>query len=77
MISNDNLFSILKKKAVICSLYDREMDKLANQNDGVYQLDENVQLYVANKAFNTVCKESSINVSWSECCAIFDLIHRG
>ena len=77
MLTNTELISILKKSSIVRNVYDKEMDKLANQNCGVYQLDDNTQLEIANKAFNTVCKESTINVSWNECCAIFDLMNRG
>lgn len=77
MITNRNLITILKKSTTVKDQYDKQMDTLASQNKGVYQLDENTQRELANVAFNTVCKESTINVSWGECCAIFDLMERG
>ncbi len=76
MITNSNLITILKKSSTVLNQYDKQMDRLALKNNGRYQLDENTQRELANNAFNTVCMESTINVSWGECCAIFDLIDR-
>lgn len=76
MINNKNLITLLKKPLVVKDLYDKEIERIAYKNNGEFKLDENTQLYVANKAFNIVCKESTINVSWAECVAIFDLMER-
>lgn len=76
MITDKNLFNLLKKAPAICHFYDKEMDKLAQINGGRYNFNEDVQLQIANKAFNIVLKQSTINVSWDECAAIFDIIHR-
>lgn len=77
MLTSEKLFSILNNKTTICHLYDKEMDRRASLNMGKYELDENTQREVANKAFNSVLKENTINVSWAECVAIFDIIDRG
>lgn len=76
MISNDNLFKLLSRSALVKTIYDTEMDKIALNNDGKYKLDEKTQLEIANKAFNVALKESTINTTWQECCAIFDIMDR-
>lgn len=76
MITNSQLFTILKKSAIVVNVYDKEMDKLAQQNNNEYDLSDNIQLTLANKAFNTVLGESTVNVNYEECSVIFDLIHR-
>ena len=76
MIQDKQLFELLKKAPMICAVYDKDMETVARLNGGEYKLDEETQLSLANKAFNTVLKESTINVSWDECCAIFDIIDR-
>jgi len=76
MLTNEKLLTLLQKAPMVKNLYNREMDKRASLNNGLYKLDENTQLEVANKAFNTVLRESSVNVSYQECVAIFDIMDR-
>lgn len=77
MIETKHLTQLLRKSAIVRDVYDRQMDKLAKKHGGRYQLDEYNQLRCANDAFNIVLKESTINVSWEECQAIFDIMDRG
>lgn len=76
MINDNQLFTILKKSPTVCNIYDNEMNRIAKRNQGEFKLDQDTQFEVAKKAFNSVCKESVENLSWDECCAIFDLINR-
>lgn len=76
MLTDLQVITLLQRSKIVTDLYDSEMDKIATQNNGKYKLDESTQLEVAVKAFNKTLGEET-NVSWGECCAIFDLINRG
>lgn len=76
MLPNEKLFTLLNKTSLVFKIYDRDMEKIAAQNSGNYNLNQNVQHELANKAFNTVLGESTVNLSWEECVAVFDIMGR-
>lgn len=76
MLTDNQVIILLQRSKIVTDLYDKEMDKIALKNNGLYKLDEDTQFEVAKNAFNKTLGEKT-NVSWGECCAIFDLINRG
>lgn len=76
MISTKNLLKILDKSVIVCNIYDNEMDLVVKNSMNIHDLNEDLELTIAKKAFDTICGESVGSISYKECVAIFDIIDR-
>jgi hypothetical protein len=76
MLTNEHIVTLLKKQRSLISVYDRELERIANMNNGMFKLDENTLHYVSLKAITQVL-EKEVNASWGDCERLFDLIDRG
>lgn len=70
-----SLKETLSKGQLILDLYDKELENQARLNNGMFDLsDENLHV-TCNKVLSTVYNKP-VNLSWSDCQAIFDMIER-
>jgi hypothetical protein len=76
MLTNEHIVTLLKKQRTLISIYDRELERIANMNNGRFKLDDNTVHYVSLKAITQVL-EREVDVSLVECVSLFDLIERG
>lgn len=75
MLTNSQVVTLLNKHSVLCSVYDRELERIALMNQGKFKLDDNTLHYVSLKAIHKVLGRE-VNVSWGECQRLFDIIAR-
>lgn len=75
MLTNEQLVTLIKKQKLLMEVYDREMDRVANMNQGVYKLDDNSIHYVSLRAIAKVLNKE-VNVSKTDCDRLMDLITR-
>jgi hypothetical protein len=76
MLTNEHIVTLLKKQRTLISIYDRELERIANMNNGRFKLDDNTVHYVSMKAITQVL-EREVDASLVECVSLFDLIERG
>lgn len=76
MLTNEHIVTLIKKQQTLFNVYDRELERIANMNAGKFKVDDNTLHYVSLKAIASVLNKE-VNVSWTECERLFDLIERG